>query len=31
MPTDEFWDRLGTALIIFAILVGIGSCGRLWG
>jgi hypothetical protein len=25
-PPDEFWHRAGTALIIFAILFGLGAC-----
>lgn len=27
-PSDLFWDRLGCALIIFALCIGMGGC--LW-
>lgn len=29
MATDDFWDRAGIALVILAILLGMGSCGAL--
>lgn len=25
-PTEEFWNQLGTAAIIFAICLGVGCC-----
>lgn len=26
IPTDKFWDRLGTGLMVFLICIGIGGC-----
>ena len=29
-PTGEFWGAAGMALVIFAVLFGMGACGALW-
>ncbi len=29
-PTQNFWNAAGFALVIFALLVGMGACGALW-
>lgn len=28
-PTKDFWNAAGVALVIFAICLGVGSCGAL--
>jgi len=30
-PTEDFWHMAGMSLVILAILLGMGSCGALWG
>lgn len=29
-PTEDFWDAAGKALVIFALLFGMGACGAMW-